>query len=107
MLFSYVLSGKYTIKQEIDDSFSAVAAAFNLQGGQYKKLGEKRIDKLCETLYNKEHKEYEEMFNEFQSTSDKPVPFKTCPYPAGTYEMTNLFIEDKGRFPAYVSIYFI
>ena len=98
-----MLTGKYTIKQEIDDKFSAVSAAFNLQGGQYKKLGEKRVDKLCETLYDGD--QYEEMYNDFQVTSDKPIPFRTCPYPAGTYEITNLFIEDKGRLPAYVSLF--
>lgn len=73
-----------------------------MQGGQYKKIAEKRVDKLCEVLY--EDNKYEEIFNEFQTSSDKPVPFKTCPYPAGTYEMTKLFVEDKGRLPAYVSV---
>lgn len=65
-------------------------------------MAEKRVDKLCEVLY--EGNKYEEMFNEFQSSSDKPVPFRTCPYPTGAYEMTNLFVEDKGRLPAYVSV---
>ena len=43
-----------------------------------------------------------EPYNEFQANSDKPIPWKTYPYPAGTYEMTNYIIEDKGRLPAYV-----
>lgn len=94
------MSGNYTIKMSLDDGFSGSGAAFNFQGGQYKKIGDKTIDTICTSLYNET---YREQFERFQNSQKYPVAWKTCPYPTGSNEINNYYIEDFGSLlPPYI-----
>jgi hypothetical protein len=71
-----------------------------MQGGEYRKIFERRVDELCKTGYNETFKPY---FEDFQAVQTPPVPWKACPYPKGVYEMKNYHIEDYGGLiPPYV-----
>lgn len=83
----------------IDDSHSASGAALNFQGNQYKKMGDKQIDHLCTFVYNETFREY---YEDFMTFVTHPVPWKTCPYPAGPNEIKNYFIKDYEMMPAYI-----
>lgn len=97
---SYVLNGKYTIKTGFDDTFSGSGAGLNFQGGQYKKIADKTVDKICATLYNETFREY---YENFQASQKNPVPWNTCPYPTGPNEINDYYVEDYGSMlPAYV-----
>jgi hypothetical protein len=72
----------------------------NYQGNQYKKIFDKTFNKVCASLYLEPQKEY---FENYQAHTSNPVPWKTCPYPAGSNEVKNFFIEDFDNFlPPYI-----
>lgn len=52
------MNGSYDINTLIEDSLNLFATMYNFQVGQYKKLGEKLIERVCSTLYNKIFREY-------------------------------------------------
>jgi hypothetical protein len=55
-----------------------------MQGGEYRKIFEKTAEKICKNCYNKTYKPY---FDDFQAASNPKVPWKTCPYPEGKYDV--------------------
>lgn len=72
---------------------------FNLQGGQYKMIAEKKLDNFCKSIYIDAVKsEYEKYYE----ASVPSIPFGTCPYPAGDYVITNLLLNDIGILPPYI-----
>jgi hypothetical protein len=74
--------------------------AFNLQGGQYKLMGEKTVGNLSKMLYNETN---HELFDNLQSHQKYPVEWLTWPYPTGKSEMKNYYLEDYGNFlPPYI-----
>ena len=94
------MDGKYTVLTPIDNTVDFTASALNFQGGQYKKIGDKSIEKLCESIYDDE---YRKDFDAIQAHQKYPVPWKTCPYPAGPNEIFDYFIEDFGSvLPPYI-----
>ena len=75
-------------------------AGFNLQGGQYKQMIEKSFEHMCDALYIEVHKSF---FERYQEHTTNPVPWKTCPYPAGSNEVNNFLVEDTGNIlPPYI-----
>ena len=78
---------------------SMEVSGFNFQAGQYKKLVEKKFEKYCETMYQESFKFY---YEQFQSSTDHPTPWKACPFPAGENEVHNFLIEDIGLLPPYI-----
>lgn len=79
---------------------TVLAAAYNFQGGQYKKYGEKTFDTECTTLYNDT---FQEQFEKFQSCQKYPVEWKTCPYPTGPNEIRDYFVDDyTSMLPPYI-----
>lgn len=83
----------------LDNGIDIFVEAHNFQGGQYKKMGEKKLDKFCDTLYTDTFKE---PFNDFYVASTAKIPFGTCPFPAGDNELTNLMFSDNGFLPPYI-----
>lgn len=97
---SYVLNGNYTLLMPIENFHIASGAAFNLQGGQYKKMGDNFVTNLCEGMYNESTRSY---FESFQASQSNPVPWNTCPYPSGPNTINNMLIDDYARFlPPYI-----
>ena len=96
---SFVFDGKYDLKVPLDDDIDMKIEAFNFQGGQYKKIGEKRFDKFCASVYDDMT---EKQFAKFYAASTLKVPFGTCPFPAGESEITNLMVDDDGILPPYI-----
>jgi hypothetical protein len=94
------LNGKYVLKLSGGDNFDFSIAVHNFNGGQYKKISEKRLYKFCETLYNETFKS---SFEEFQSYQKTTIPWKTCPYPAGPNEIINFMVNDYAEYlPPYM-----
>lgn len=95
-----MLDGKYSILTSIDDTYFATATAFNLQGGQYKQMGEKTMGELCKNLYNET---YREQFEKFMEHQEYAVPWMTCPWPTGPNEIHNYMMQDYGSYlPPYI-----
>jgi hypothetical protein len=95
-----VVNGNFTVKQPMGDDLDMYGAGLNFQGNQYKKMFDKRLDKFCTTYYIDIYKAY---FEDYQAHTTNPVPWKTCPYPAGSNEVKNFFVEDDGLLlPPYI-----
>lgn len=62
-----------------------------MQGGQYKQMVDKKFTNFCNTLYMEGSKAF---FENYQAHTTNPVPWKTCPYPAGSNEVKNFHVED-------------
>lgn len=88
-----MIDGKYLLKTPLDDSHGVLIIASNFQGGQYKKLFEKGVNELCTAMYDEKNRIY---FEKLQERKKYPVPWLTCPYPAGPNEISNLLLEDYG-----------
>jgi hypothetical protein len=72
----------------------------NFQGNQYKKIFDKTVYTICDSLYVDIHKDY---FEKYQAHLSNPVAWKTCPYPAGSSEVNNLVADDFGNLlPPYI-----
>lgn len=97
--FSYVINGGYTLKMPLDDSVNVVLNIYNFQGGQYKKMGDKKIDRYCESMYRNEFKSG---YEKFQASTTNPTPWKACPFPPGKNEVKNYLLEDSSLLPAYI-----
>lgn len=82
-----------------DNDIDVSVEAYNLQGGQYKKIFNKRLDKFCLTMWNEAYKSYYDKFNDALSVR---VPWATCPYPKVNNTLTNLIISNEGALPPYV-----
>lgn len=91
-----MISGKYILKIPLGNDIDVFVEAFNFQGGQYKKMGEKKIKDYCKTLYTDT---YKKTFDDFNAASTVKVPFGTCPYPVMENVVTNFHISDDGQFP--------
>lgn len=98
-IYRYVVTGKYNVKISIDDDIDMTVEAYNLQGGQYKKIVDRKLEKFCQTLYVDTFKG---QYARFYEASTVKIPFGTCPYPAGDNEMINMMITDEGQLPAYI-----
>lgn len=99
-IFRFVVNGKFTVKQPLGNDMTMHGTGLNLQGGQYKQMIEKDLEHVCDTLYLDVHKSF---FERYQGHLKNPVPWKTCPYPAGPNEVTNFLVEDTGNLlPPYV-----
>lgn len=83
----------------LDDDIDMTIEAFNFQGGQYKKMLDKRFDKFCKSLYVEVIKG---PYAKFYDSSTIKLPFGTCPYPEGKNEITNLIFDDEGMLPPYI-----
>lgn len=74
--------------------------ALNFQGNQYKKIGDKNIKNFCSTVYMDNH---QELFEDYQSHTSNPVPWKTCPYPKGSNEVKNFLLKNSASLlPPYI-----
>lgn len=94
------MNGKFEFKIDMDDSVTIKIFCLNLQGNQYKQMFEKDIGRYCEAMY-KEH--FESIFNHVQSHFKKVIPWKTCLYPKGKNEITNLYLEGQQEYlPPYI-----
>lgn len=70
----------------------------NFQGGQYKKIFSKTVEKMCEGLYSDELEPY---FKDAMKSLSKPFVWKTCPIPAGPNRFNNFMMEDR-ILPPYI-----
>lgn len=94
------MNGKYTVKQELGDDVAITFAALNLQGGQYKKMFEKDFDHFCSAMYIDA---FQLPFEGYQAHNKNPVPWKTCPFPAGSNEVFNyLAMDTESLLPPYI-----
>ena len=93
------MNGKYQIKISIDNSYDVLIEAFNFQGGQYKKFGDRKLEKFCKSLYIEPVKN---TYAKFYGASSVKVPFGTCPFPAMDNVISNLMISDNGMLPPYL-----
>ena len=84
---------------ETDDGVDLMIEAYNFQGGQYKKIVEKKLDHFCKSLYVDAYRSDYEKFND--ASSDK-VPFGTCPYPIVNNTITNFLVSKSGLLPPYI-----
>lgn len=66
------------MKEQLDDSLDFLVIAYNFQGGQYKKIGEKKFKQICKTMYEEQ---YREQFDDVKKFSNI-FPHGTCPIPA-------------------------
>lgn len=82
-----------------DNDLDILVEAYNFQGGQYKKLFDKKLEQFCTTIYMEAYKSYYDKFNSFSSVQ---VPFGTCPYPIVNNTLTNLLISNEGLLPPYL-----
>lgn len=80
------------MKQNLGEDIDIDGIGLNLQGGQYKQMVEKEFKNFCETLYMEGSKTF---FEHYQSHTTNPVAWKTCPYPAGTNEVKNFYVDDR------------
>lgn len=62
-------------------------------------MGEKTLKNFCSSLYDVKLKEH---YEDYQTHMSKPVAWNTCPYPAGSNEVTNYAISDQSILPAYL-----
>lgn len=62
-----------------------------MQGGQYKQMVDKKVTNFCTSLYVEPSKP---IFENYQSHTTNPVAWKTCPYPAGSNEVKDFYVED-------------
>lgn len=94
------MNGKFTVKQDLGEDVDIHGAGFNLQGGQYKQMIEKSMENFCKSVYIEPSRTF---FEYYQSHMTNPVPWKTCPYPAGENEVKN-FLVDESLFllPPYI-----
>ena len=76
-----------------------VLEAFNFQGGQYKKMSEKKMETFCQFLYKDAYKI--DVVNFFDSLTVK-IPYGTCPVPAGEYDVSNFLMTNNGLLPPYI-----
>lgn len=90
-MFRFVINGKFTVKQELGEDMDIHGAAYNLQGGQYKQMVEKKFVNFCNTVYMNTNKF---IFENYQSHTTNPVEWKTCGYPAGSNEVKNFLVDD-------------
>lgn len=67
-------------------------AVLNFQGGSYKLMVEKYFKDFCESLYQESYKDF---FEDYQAHTDKPVAYKTCPYPVTKQDLRNYFVRDQ------------
>jgi hypothetical protein len=71
-----------------------------MQGGEYRKIFEVQTYEICKNGYNETLRPY---FDDFQAASTPKVAWKTCPYPAGKYDVKNFRFEDYGSLiPPYM-----
>lgn len=76
---AYVLTGDFTIKEDISDGdLTTLSEGFNFNAGQYKKIGDKRLENLC-TILNQE--KFKDTYLDVKSHSNIP-DWGTCPIPA-------------------------
>ena len=94
-----MISGKYNLKLPLDDDIDIFVEALNFQGGQYKKIGDKRLNKFCTTLYTDSFKK---VFDDYYEASLVKTPFGTCPFPVMQNEVTNFYISEDGMLPQYI-----
>jgi hypothetical protein len=95
-----VADGTYKIITDIDDSFSLQVIGLNMQGGQYRKIFERSVDEVCKAAYNETFKPY---YDDLQAAQNIQIPWKTCPYPKGEYELRNYYVQDYGSLiPPYM-----
>ena len=99
ILFSYVVNGVYTLKMPLDDSLSVSMNLYNFQGGQYKKMFDRKLDHYCKSMYKDEIKPH---YEKFQASTTNPTPWKACPFPPGKNEVKNYLIEENGLLPPYI-----
>ena len=94
-----MVNGEYELKLPLDDSYDMFIEAFNFQGGQYKKMGDKKLEKVCKTLYvDAFRKEYAK----FYETSLVKIAHGTCPVPVRKNQIANWMISDNGILPPYI-----
>lgn len=86
-----MIHGNYTLVSPIGDPHIGVIQAFNLMGGQYKKIFDVKNDDLCKLAWKEP---YRKEFNYFQSTQAHPVPWGVCPYPAGPNFVNKYMVND-------------
>jgi hypothetical protein len=97
---SFVLSGKYLVKAPITNNMTTKMAALNFQGNQYKKIAEKNFGPFCDVLYQEGVKSN---FESFVSRTTTKIPWKTCPFPAGSDEVNNWMMSDlSDMLPPYI-----
>lgn len=90
----------FTLKQDLGEDIDVYIAGLNLQGGQYKLIGDKTIENFCAAFYKENLREVVE---DYQAHTSNPVAWRTCPYPAGSSEVTNYLVKDTASlFPPYI-----
>lgn len=72
------MTGVFETLQPIDNSIIFAFEAFNLAGGQYKKLFGRTLGPICEVLYEKH---LESTAKNFLSKTNVSFPYGTCPIP--------------------------
>lgn len=64
----------FTVKQDLGEDIDVYVSGLNFQGGQYKKIMDKTLEKFCSLFYNENHKK---LFEDYQSHTSHPVAWKT------------------------------
>ena len=85
-----MFDGSYTQKINGSNDITLHCYGYNFQGGQYKLMVEKHLGQLCDFFFNEMHKE---VWEDVMNHSDKFIPGKTCPFPAGLYTIRNYMLK--------------
>lgn len=88
----HVISGNYTIKEDVGNENTVHVSGFNFQGGQYKLMVEKSLGQFCDIFYAEPHREVYESFSDYYTPN---VEFGTCPFPANNYSMRDYLISNE------------
>lgn len=96
---TYVMNSVYELKRPFHDGLVVKFEAFNLAGGQYKKIGEIFEKRPCSRMFEDQ---YRNIFDDYQNCSSNPVEWKVCPIAPIKNKVTNFLIQDYGLLPPYV-----
>lgn len=96
---TYAMDGIYVLKQPIHDGLTMNIFLLNHQGGQFKKIFEKAIEKPCSAAFQESTRKHIE---DFQAVSSRPMEWNVCPIPPLRNEVKNFIVEDHGILPPYI-----
>jgi hypothetical protein len=97
---SAVASGIFTIKAPIDNTMQVAFEAYNLSGGQYKKIFGRTVGFFCDTAYNPE---YENVVRKLIASTNATIKYGDCPILPQTIQINDATTDNIGDIlPEYI-----
>lgn len=100
LTYSSVYSGAFEVKKELSNDYVISFEAFNLSGGQYKKIFGNTLGNACDVIYEKS---LEDEVKTALTKTNSTLVYGTCPIPAQVIQVNDYTPVDAGDLiPAYM-----